>query len=125
MRQLCRKSTSRLITSLLGLRPSASPDLRLTSSTAVSAAKRTITDVAADPECGDVIRGTGGFRKVRVARKGMGKSGGARIVYIWRNERFPVSLIAVFPKNEKENLSIAERNTLRKRADSIFETYGR
>ena len=30
--------------------------------------------VAADPECGDVIRGTGGFRKVRVARKGMGKS---------------------------------------------------
>ena len=32
--------------------------------------------VAADPECGDLIRGTGGFRKVRVARKGMGKRGG-------------------------------------------------
>ena len=32
--------------------------------------------VAADPECGDVIRGTGGFRKVRVARKGMGKVAG-------------------------------------------------
>ncbi len=80
--------------------------------------------VAADPECGDVIRGTGGFRKVRVARKGMGKSGGARVVYIWRNERFPVFLITVFPKNEKENLSMAERNALKKRADSIFETYG-
>jgi hypothetical protein len=77
--------------------------------------------VAADPECGDLIRGTGGFRKVRVARKGMGKSGGARVVYIWRNERFPVFLIAVFPKNEKENLSMEERNTLRKRAGSIFE----
>ena len=61
--------------------------------------------LAADPESGDVIRGTGGFRKVRVARKGMGKSGGARVVYIWRNERFPVFLITVFPKNEKENLS--------------------
>ena len=35
--------------------------------------------VAIDPECGDLIRGTGGFRKVRVARKGMGKSGGARV----------------------------------------------
>ena len=58
--------------------------------------------VAADPECGDVIRGTGGFRKVRVARKGMGKSGGARVVYIWHI-----------------------RNALKKRADSIFETYGR
>ena len=80
--------------------------------------------VAADPECGNVIRGTGGFRKVRVARKGMGKSGGARVVYIWRNERFPVFLITVFPKNEKENLSMAERNALRTRANSIFETYG-
>jgi hypothetical protein len=81
--------------------------------------------VAADPECGDLIRGTGGFRKVRVARRGMGKSGGARVVYFWRNERFPVFLVTVFPKNEKENLSMAERNALRKRADSIFETYGR
>jgi hypothetical protein len=32
--------------------------------------------VAANPECGDLIRGTGGFRKVRVARKGMGKAAG-------------------------------------------------
>lgn len=80
--------------------------------------------VAADPKCGEVIRGTGGFRKVRIARQGMGKSGGARVVYIWRNEKFPVFLITVFPKNEKENLSMAERNALRKRADSIFETYG-
>jgi len=55
----------------------------------------------------------------------MGKSGGARVVYIWRNERFPVFLITVFPKNEKENLSMAERNALKKRGDSIFGTYGR
>ena len=53
--------------------------------------------VAADPECGDVIRGTGRFRKMRVARKEMGKSGGARVVYIWRNQRFPVFLIVVVP----------------------------
>jgi hypothetical protein len=79
--------------------------------------------LAADPECGDVIRGTGGFRKVRVARQGMGKSGGARVVYIQRNEKFPVFLITVFPKNEKENLSTAERNALKRRADSIFESY--
>jgi hypothetical protein len=42
-------------------------------------------------------------------------------VYIWRNEKFPVFLITVFPKNEKENLSTAERNALKKRANSIFE----
>jgi hypothetical protein len=58
--------------------------------------------VAADPECGDLIRGTGGFRKVRVARKGMGKSGGARVVYIWRNERSPVFLIKCFRRMRKK-----------------------
>jgi hypothetical protein len=81
--------------------------------------------VAADPECGDLIRGTRGFRKVLVARQGLGKSGGARVVYIWRNQRFPVFLTAIFPKNQKENLSMAERNALKTRANSIFETYGR
>jgi len=35
-----------------------------------------------------------------------------------------VFLITVFAKNQKENLSMAERNTLRKRANSIFETHG-
>jgi hypothetical protein len=54
---------------------------------------------------------------------GNGKSGGARVVYIWRNQRFPIFLIAVFPKNEKENLSMAERNALRTRANSIFEGF--
>src|SRR5262249_38697470 len=60
--------------------------------------------VAADPECGDVIRGTGGFRKVRGGSKGMGKSGGARVVYIWRNERFPVFLITVFSEERERKL---------------------
>jgi len=81
--------------------------------------------VAFDPECGEVMAGTGGFRKVRVARTGMGKRGGARVIYIWRNDKFPVFLIAVFSKNEKGNLSKAERNALKKRADDIFNGYSR
>ena len=79
--------------------------------------------VAADPGCGEVMAGTGGFRKFRVARRGMGKSGGARVVYIFRHEEFPVFLITVFAKNQKENLSKAERNALKARADAIFESY--
>jgi len=81
--------------------------------------------VAGNPECGDVMSGTGGFRKVRVPRQGMGKSGGARVVYIWRNDKFPVFLITVFPKNKKANLTRAERNALKKRADDIFNSYRR
>jgi hypothetical protein len=46
-------------------------------------------------------------------------------VYIWRNDKFPVFLISVFPKNEKANLTKAERNTLKKRADEIFDSYRR
>ncbi len=81
--------------------------------------------VAADPECGEVIQGTGGFRKVRVGRTGMGKRGGARVIYILRNEGFPIFLIAAYPKNEKDNLTKKERNELAKRADEIFTRYRR
>jgi hypothetical protein len=84
-----------------------------------------VATVAADPECGDVMAGTGGFRKFRVAREGMGKRGGARVVYIWRNDKFPVFLITVFPKNKKADLTKAERNALKKRADDIFNRYRR
>jgi hypothetical protein len=71
------------------------------------------------------MRGTGGFRKVRVRREGMGKRGGARVIYILRNEQFPVFLISAYPKNKKDNLTKKERNELAKRADEIFTKYKR
>ena len=82
-----------------------------------------VTMIASNSDCGYVMQGTGGFRKVRVGRDGMGKRGGARIVYILRNEFFPVFLITAYPKNAKDNLSKAERNALRSRADEIFSNY--
>jgi hypothetical protein len=81
--------------------------------------------VASDPSCGDVMAGTGGFRKVRVGRDSMGKRGGARVIYIFRNEIFPVFLIAAYGKNEKPNLSKKERNELAKIADAIFTKYAK
>jgi hypothetical protein len=84
---------------------------------------RIINMVAAEPECGEVMQGTGGFRKVRVGRGGMGKRSGARVIYILRNEAFPIFLIAAYAKNEKENLTKKERNELAKRADEIFTRY--
>ena len=79
--------------------------------------------VAADPECGELLPGTGGFRKVRVGRGGIGKQGGARVIYILRNADFPIFLITAYPKNAKDNLTKAERNALAKRADEIFGEY--
>ncbi|HTW79166.1 MAG TPA: type II toxin-antitoxin system RelE/ParE family toxin [Terracidiphilus sp.] len=81
--------------------------------------------VAANPACGEIIQGAGGFRKVRVPRAGMGKRGGARVIYILRNENFPIFLVAAYAKNVKENLTRQERNQLAKRADEIFASYRR
>lgn len=69
--------------------------------------------VAADPEVGDVMAGTGGVRKVRLAGRGKGKSGGYRIVYFYGGGDIPVFLLAVFGKGEKANLTQGERNALR------------
>ena len=80
--------------------------------------------LAADPECGDLIRQTGGLRKVRFAVGGKGKSASVRVVYYFYNETMPVFLLAVFAKHERENLSKAERNTLAKVARALLDSYG-
>jgi len=68
--------------------------------------------LARDPECGEIMRGTGGVRKVRVALSGRGKSGGARVIYYFHSERLPVFALTVFAKNERANLTQGERNAM-------------
>jgi hypothetical protein len=68
--------------------------------------------LAAHPKAGDLMEGTGGVRKMRWARGGRGKSGGVRIVYYVHSEAMPLYLLTVFAKNERANLSKAERNDL-------------
>jgi hypothetical protein len=84
-----------------------------------------ITRLANDPTCGDVIKGTGGLRKVRVGLAGRGKSGGARVIYYFYNEALPVFLLTVFAKNEKADLTGAERASLAKVAKVLRAAYGR
>ncbi|MDD2899931.1 MAG: type II toxin-antitoxin system RelE/ParE family toxin [Desulfuromonadaceae bacterium] len=38
--------------------------------------------LAANPDMGDVVRGSGGVRKVRWSRRGTDKSGGVRVLYL-------------------------------------------
>ncbi len=85
---------------------------------------RAIEVIARDPLCGDLIQGTGGIRKVRFAVKGRGKRGGVRIVYYNYNESMPVFLLNVFDKNEKADLTRAERNAFGKVARALRESYG-
>lgn len=87
--------------------------------------EKIVAMIAADPKCGELIQGTGGFRKARARRTGKGKRGGARVIYILRNEAFPIFLITAYSKNAKDNLTKRERNELRKRADEIFAKHRR
>jgi hypothetical protein len=65
--------------------------------------------IAYEPTCGDLIPGTGGLRKVRIGRGGMGKRGGARVVYYFHDAEIPIFLLALYAKNEKGDLSAAEK----------------
>lgn len=65
--------------------------------------------VAYEPTCGDIIPGSGGLRKVRIGRDGIGKRGGTRVVYYFYNEDFPILLLALYAKNEKSDLTTAEK----------------
>ena len=72
-----------------------------------------ISFLAANPDAGEIIPGTGGGRKLRWGVKGRGKRGGVRVIYYYHNELLPLFLLNVFAKNEKANLTHAERNKMR------------
>ena len=78
--------------------------------------------VAAFPKAGDLIKGTGGVRKLRWRRGGKGKSGGVRVIYYFHNERVPLYLLTVFAKNERADLNQAERNALVKLVDVLVDS---
>jgi mRNA-degrading endonuclease RelE of RelBE toxin-antitoxin system len=79
--------------------------------------------LAYNPKAGVLVRGTGGIRKVRWAREGEGKSGGFRVIYFFHSTEAPLFALNVFAKNEKENISQAERNELKKITAILVENY--
>jgi hypothetical protein len=81
--------------------------------------------VAGDPLCGVVIPGSGGVRKVRVGFGGRGKSGGARVIYLFGGEDVPVFRLATFAKNEKSDLAPKERMALGKAVAAMLKDYRR
>jgi mRNA-degrading endonuclease RelE of RelBE toxin-antitoxin system len=57
------------------------------------------------PEQGNIIRGTGGIRKLRWGGKGHGKSGGLRLIYYWDRQTETIYMLFIYPKNKQENLT--------------------
>ncbi len=69
-----------------------------------------------NPEAGQVMAGTGGLRKIRFAPPSWntGKSGATRVCYALFSQIETVYLITLFAKNEKPNLSDAEKASAKK-----------
>ncbi|WOF42876.1 type II toxin-antitoxin system RelE/ParE family toxin [Sphingopyxis indica] len=73
-----------------------------------------VTFLASNPDAGDVMPGTGGCRKVRIAKEGKGKSGGYRVITYYSTADQPVFLLTVISKGQQANLTEAQKNELRK-----------
>ena len=82
-----------------------------------------IAMIAADPEAGSIMAGTGGARKLRHAREGQGKSGGFRTIHYFGGGDIPVFALAIYGKNEMDNLSKAGRNELARVLPTLANAY--
>src|SRR6266704_7002963 len=61
--------------------------------------------LAKRPDVGKIIPGGGGIRKMRWAGSGRGKRGGLRIIYYWWVANARISMLTVYPKNERDDLT--------------------
>lgn len=86
--------------------------------------RKTIVDtLAANPQAGELIVGSGGARKIRFAAPGRGKSGGYRVITYYGGDDLPVFLLNVFKKGDRVNLSKAEVNELREELSGLAREY--
>ena len=64
------------------------------------------------PDRGDLIKGSGGLRKLRWSGSGRGKRGGIRVIYYLWHENTAFMLFA-YPKNKQEDLTVAQAKLLK------------
>ncbi len=78
-------------------------------------------ELLVDPEKGDVIPGCGGLRKMRVAdpKRGKGKRGGVRVIYLHVAEADVIFLMDIFGKGEQEDLNADQKKILKGLADGF------
>ena len=85
--------------------------------------KEIVQYLAAHPSAGVLIQGAGGVRKLRWSRGGRGKSGWVRVVYFFHSEHMPLYLLTMFVKNERANLTAAERGVLSRLVDELVSIW--
>ena len=71
--------------------------------------------LAGAPEAGDVVQGTGGFRKVRWRdrRRRKGARGGLRVIYYYLSSDSQIWLLTLYDKGEVADLTPTEKRMLK------------
>src|SRR6266478_1485486 len=85
--------------------------------------RRFQAELAANPEKGKLTQGTGGLRKARIAARGKGKRGGARVIYLYLEAATVIYLVYVHDKGEADDLTAAQKRELKAIAEAIKEEY--
>lgn len=70
--------------------------------------------LAINPEAGDVIRGSGGCRKVRWKRSGAGKRGGVRVIHYNQLEKGTIYLLLIYAKNVRDKIDSRTLDRIRR-----------
>jgi hypothetical protein len=76
--------------------------------------------IAANPEAGDIVAGTGGVRKVRWSSQGRGKRGGVRIIYFFHSEASPLFLLDLYAKNQQSDLNAQDKKELKTFVETLL-----
>jgi hypothetical protein len=79
------------------------------------------SDLMNNPEAGALVQGLGGIRKARASdpKRGKGKRGGFRYLYLEVPARAHIHLLYLFGKDEQEDLDTAERSAIRRMTSQI------
>lgn len=75
-------------------------------------------ELIAQPDKGDIIKGTGGLRKVRMAVGNKGKSGSIRVLYVLALAD-KIYLVLAYPKSVKDSLTAEEKAKLKQIVQSL------
>ena len=73
--------------------------------------------LAADPEIGVVIPGSGGVRKLRWGQRGRGKRGGIRVIYYLKREDGVIWMLTIYAKNEVSDIAPYVLRAIRREID--------
>jgi len=79
--------------------------------------------IMSNPQMGNVVAGTGGLRKMRFSTpaQGRGKRGAYRVCYVYFEEYDVAYLMLIYMKNEKDDLSSAEKRKIKELIEGIGE----